>query len=178
MSELGTLARPYAKAAFEYASAANGLQSWDDMLRTAALVVSDGKIADLLSSPSYTAAQQVEQIAEVLGDSIDDRLRNFLTALARNRRLSMLPKIHELFRAMKDVHERKIEVELVAADELTPEQQQGLAAVLSRRLEREVVLTTSIDKALIGGVVIRAGDMVFDASLRGRLGKLAKALNS
>lgn len=178
MSELSTLARPYAKAAFEYAAAANALQAWDEMLHGAALVVSDDKVADLLSSPSYTVAGQVEVVAEILGDSIDGPMRNFLTALAKNRRLPMLPKILELFRGMKDARERRVEVEVVAADDISPEQQQSLAAALSRRLEREVALSTTIDKSLIGGLVIRAGDTVFDGSVRGRLTKLAKALNS
>lgn len=178
MSELSTMARPYAKAAFEYAAAAGALQGWHDMLHTAALVVSDEKVATLLSSPSYTVIQQVDAVAMILGDDIDEPLRNFLAALAKNRRLPVLPKVFELFKAMKDAHERKVDVELVAAAPISPEQQQALAAALSRRLEREVSLATSIDESLIGGLVIRAGDTVFDGSVRGRLAQLAKALNS
>lgn len=178
MSELGTLARPYAKAAFEYASEAGVLQQWHDMLQTAAIVVGEEKVANLLSSPSYTVGQQVEKIAEVLGDVIDESMRNFLAALARNRRLGMLPKVLELFQTMKAAHERSIDVEVIAVEALTPEQQNTLVQALSRRLEREVSLSTSIDKSLIGGLVIRAGDTVFDGSVKGRLAKLAEALNS
>lgn len=178
MSEVGTLARPYAKAAFEYAAAAGDLQGWHDRLHTAALVVGDDKVSDLLRSPVYTVEQQADAVAMILGDELEEPVRNFLAALAKNRRLPLLPKVFELFKAMKDAREQKIDVELISAAPITPEQQQTLVAALSRRLEREVSLSTSVDESLVGGLVVRAGDQIFDGSIRGRLAQLAKALNS
>lgn len=178
MSEVGTLARPYAKAAFEYAVTAGDLQRWHDSLHTAALVVGDEKVSNLLRSPVYTVEQQVDAVAMILGDELEEPVRNFLAALAKNRRLPLLPKVFELFKTMKDAHERTVDVELISAAPITPEQQQTLVTALSRRLEREVSLSTSVDESLVGGLVVRAGDQIFDGSIRGRLAQLAKALNS
>lgn len=178
MAELSTLARPYAKAAFQYAADASDLQGWSDSLAVAAAVASQDTVVKLLSSPSYTATQQAEKTIEVCGDALNEKSRSFVQVLAENRRLQLLPQIYQQFEVLKANREKTVEVSVVSASEISTEQQEKLASALSSKLEREVSMQVSIDDSLIGGVVVRAGDTVIDGSIRGRLAKLAEVLNS
>ena len=178
MAELSTLARPYAKAAFEYAAQAGELQSWSDSLATAGSVAQQPNVVKLLSSPSVTAQQQATALIEICGDALDERGQNFLTVLSENHRLQLLPEISLQFDVLKANREKSVDVELVAAHELDAEQQQKLSDALSAKLERKVNMQVSLDKSLLGGAVIRAGDLVIDGSIRGRLAKLAESLHS
>ena len=101
-----------------------------------------------------------------------------MTNLASNKRLEALPAIRELFDEMRAEAEGELEVEVTAAFALSPTQTQSLAKTLTEKLTRQVNLTCTVDPALIGGAVIRAGDLVIDASVRGKLGKLGATLNS
>jgi len=178
MAELSTLARPYAKAAFQYAADANDLQAWSDSLALVAAVAQQQAVVKLLSSPSYTAAQQAEKTIEICGDAINDKSRGFIQVLAENRRLQLLPQISQQFEVLKANREKTVEVSVVSASEISTEQQNKLASALSAKLEREVSMQVSIDDSLLGGAIVRAGDTVIDGSIRGRLAKLAEALNS
>ena len=178
MAELSTLARPYAKAAFEYAAQAGELQSWSDSLSTAGSVAQQSNVVDLLSSPSVTAQQQATALIEICGDALDEKGQNFLTVLSENHRLQLLPEISLQFDILKANREKSVDVELIAAHELDAEQQQKLSEALSAKLERKVNMQVSLDKSLLGGAVIRAGDLVIDGSIRGRLAKLAESLHS
>jgi F-type H+-transporting ATPase subunit delta len=178
MAELSTLARPYARAAFEYAAQAGELQSWSDSLSTAGSVAQQSNVVDLLSSPSVTAQQQATALIQICGDALDEKGQNFLTVLSENHRLQLLPEISLQFDILKANREKAVDVELVAAHELDAEQQQKLSEALSAKLERKVNMQVSLDKSLLGGAVIRAGDLVIDGSIRGRLAKLAESLHS
>lgn len=178
MAELSTLARPYAKAAFEYAAAEGQLEKWLEALALSAAVAQQSKVVALLQSPNYMAAVQADKLIEICGDKLDEKQQNFLRLLAENRRLVLLPEIHEQFQILKANREKAVTVELIAASEISAEQQDKLTKALSTRLEREISMQVTIDKSLLGGAVIRAGDTVIDGSIRGRLTKLAEALNS
>ena len=101
-----------------------------------------------------------------------------MRVLAENRRLQLLPQIYQQFEVLKANREKTVEVNVVSATEISTEQQNKLASALSAKLEREVNMQVSVDDSLIGGAVVRAGDTVIDGSIRGRLAKLAEALNS
>ena len=178
MAELSTLARPYAKAAFEYAASANDLQGWSENLEVIAAVAQQQAVVKLLSSPSYTAAQQAEKTIEICGDAVTDEIGRFLRVLAENRRLQLLPQIYQQFEVLKANREKTVEVNVVSATEISTEQQNKLASALSAKLERDVNMQVSVDDSLVGGAVVLAGDTVIDGSIRGRLAKLAEALNS
>ena len=178
MAELSTLARPYARAAFEYAAQADDLQIWSQSLATAGSVAQQADVVKLLSSPSYTAQQQAATLIEICGDALDQKGQNFLSVLSENRRLHLLPEISLQFDVLKANREKAVDVELVAAHELDAKQQQKLGEALSAKLERKVNMQVSLDKSLLGGAVIRAGDTVIDGSIRGRLAKLAESLHS
>lgn len=178
MAESITLARPYAKAAFDVALADNALGHWSAMLATLAAVTSDTKVAAILKNPLLTASQQAEKLLEICGDDVSEKGRNLVRLLADNRRLSLLPQITQIFDVYKAAQEKTIDVELSTAFALTDSVIEQLTAALQKRLDRTVKLHTSIDKGLIGGAVIRAGDTVIDNSVRGKLNKLAESLSS
>ena len=178
MAELSTLARPYAKAAFEYAVERDALATWYEQLATVAAVVADKGMAAVLHNPSLTAAQQAGKLGEVCGDVLSNEVRNFISILATNKRLALLPEIFSLFGQYKANREKTVDVEVVSAFDLDQAISDKLAQALGSKLERQVNVQTSTDNNLIGGVLIRAGDMVIDGSVRGRLDKLAEAMNS
>lgn len=178
MAELSTLARPYAKAAFEYAVDAGALEQWSAQLNLLGAIVSDKKVARLLASPALTAEYQARQLITVCGDELAAAVQNFVHVLAENKRLTLLPQVAALFAEFKANRERSVDVSIDTAFALTAAVEKKLAAALSKKLERDVKVSSQVDESLIGGVVIRAADVVIDASIRGRLEKLAKAMNS
>ncbi len=178
MAELSTLARPYAKAAFEYAREHDALDQWSEQLGTVAAVVGDERMESVLDNPSLTAEQQAQTLGEICGDALGGEAKNFVSILASNKRLGLLPEIYQQFASFKANLEKSVDVEVVSAFDLADTTRDRLADVLGRKLEREVKVSTTTDSDLLGGVLIRAGDMVIDGSVRGRLDKLAEAMNS
>ena len=178
MAELSTVARPYAKAAFEYARDCKQLSQWAEQLATAAAVAADPSLKLALNDPALTAEQQAKTLSDVCGDALGTQARNFIAVLAANKRLSLLPEIFLLFTQYKANQEKSVDVEVVSAFDLDEATRNRLAEVLGKKLERQVKVSTTTDRSLLGGVLIRAGDLVIDGSVRGRLNKLAAAMNS
>lgn len=178
MAELTTLARPYAKAAFESADAASELQTWSKMLALLSAVAQQDNMAKAISSPGLTAEQKAQVFVDVCGEELDVKAANLVSALAANQRLLLLPEIHQLFELFKAQREKSVDVLVSTAFELSNELQDKLAKTLSAKLDREVNLSTTVDKTLLGGALVRAGDTVIDGSVKGRLTKLAEAMNS
>jgi len=178
MAEKSTLARPYAKAAFEYALEKGLLAAWSGQLATVALVATDEAMARALDNPALTGEQQARMLNDVCGDSTDRELKNFVSTLSANKRLSLLPEIHKQFELYKANQEKAVDVEVISAFDLPEPTVNRLADMLGKKLERQVKVRTSTDNSLLGGVLIRAGDTVIDGSVRGRLNKLAEAMNS
>jgi len=176
MADKSTIARPYAKAAFEEARERRRLGPWSQALRTAAAVVSDSRVEELVGNPRVTPAELAALVSDTAGPQLDEEGRNFVRALADNRRLSLLPEISTLFDELKGEAEGVVDVTVTSAAPLDDSQRGKLAAALERRLGRSVRLQCATDPALIGGAVLRAGDMVIDGSLRGKLERIAYAL--
>ncbi len=177
MAELSTMARPYAKAAFEYALSGGKLDDWSKMLATAASVAEEPKVAELLASPSATSTRLATVFVDLCGEDLDQQGANFVAELARNKRLGLLPQISEQFETLKAEQQKLVDVVVTSAFPLEEAQEKQLASKLSKRLNREVQMHTSVDKDLLGGVLIRAGDLVIDGSVRGKLAKLAEVMN-
>lgn len=183
MAEWSTLARPYAKAAFDYALEqraveADALAQWSQQLSLAAAVASSDKMTQVIESPAITAAQQAQTLIQLCGDELSEKVRNFLRVLADNKRLLLLPEIYAQFEQLKANQEKSVHVDVTSAFALGGDLADRLAQALRAKLQREVTIDTAVDKSLLGGVVVRAGDVVIDGSVRGRLAKLAKAMNS
>ncbi|HEX7081004.1 MAG TPA: F0F1 ATP synthase subunit delta [Gammaproteobacteria bacterium] len=182
MADYGTVARPYARAAFDIAREAGALEEWSQALAAAASVVANEDAERVLSSPTLTDEQRAELVASIAGAVADGALlaapegKSFLRLLAENDRLSALPAIAEQFDELKSEAENKIEVTLVSASSVEPEIAERIAAALERRLGRKVELKLEVDEKLLGGAIIRAEDMVIDGSVRTRLQRLAETL--
>lgn len=176
MAERVTLARPYARAAFEVALAAGELDKWQQMLSLAGSVVAQEKMRNALANPANTAEQNARLLSGVLAGEVDAPVQNLIQTLAVNKRLTLLADIAAQFAALKAEHQKTLAVEVVSAFPLDDAAKQRLQAALTAKLARAVNLSTSVDKTLLGGVLIKAGDTVIDHSVRGRLQKLAEAL--
>ena len=160
MAELTTVARPYAKAAFEHARGKGQLAAWSSMLALAAAVVDDAAFKQYIARPTLGAAEQADAVLKVVGDRLDDDARNFISNLAVNKRLAALPAISSLFEALRAEAEGAVDVEVTAAYALDDAQTQALARTLTEKLARQVNVSSGVDASLIGGAVIRAGDLV------------------
>lgn len=177
MAELSTLARPYARAAFEFARDKQALPLWSEQLGVLAAVANAPQVDALVSSPARTAEQKADGVIGVCGD-LDAAVANFVRVLAENHRLELLPNIQQQFEVHKAALEQSVEVKVTSAFELDSDSEAKLAKALKARLQQDISITTKVDKELLGGIVIRAGDLVFDGSIRGRLAKLAESLNA
>lgn len=178
MAEVSTIARPYAKAAFEHATESAELSQWSEALALAAAVTSDPDMKQLLASPALDSARKAELFIDVCGADLNDGVKNFITILAENKRLAALPAISQAFEVMKAQKEQAIDVQVITAFELTAEQQDILTQKLKSKWQKEVSIIQQVDSSLIGGVIIRAGDLVIDDSVRGKLTRLAEAVNT
>ena len=177
MASVSDIARPYAIAAFKQAQQEGRLGEWSGMLQLLETIVSDPTTLGLIANPKVNNEQLGSLIIDVGGDGLSQSGQNFVRVLAENGRLNALPAIAQVFAEERSKAEGRSEVEVTSAYELSAEQQQNIASTMSTRLGTEVTLSVSVDNSLIGGVVIRAGDLVIDASLRGRLNQLASGLS-
>ena len=178
MADKSTVARPYAKAAFEEARDRKRLGPWSEALHTAAAVVGDPRVEALLGNPRVTPEELAALVIEIAGPKLDEEGRNFVHTLADNRRLALLPEISALFDGLKGEAEGIIDVTVTSAAPLDDSELGKLTAALERRLGRSVRLQCATDPALLGGAVLRAGDLVIDGSLRGRLERIAYELTA
>jgi F-type H+-transporting ATPase subunit delta len=185
MADKNTIARPYAQAAFDLAKAAGTLEQWAAALDTAKQLLADGQVAKFLSTPKMTDAKRLEFLtgliataggaASILGGG-DTQGSNFLKLLLEYGRVAVLPEIATHFAALKAKTENTVDVTVTSAAPLSAAQQQTIVAALKERLGSNVNLTAVLNDKLIGGAVIRAGDVVIDGSLRSRLEGLSNAL--
>jgi F-type H+-transporting ATPase subunit delta len=173
MAERITTARPYAKAIFSLARDRNTLEATAAGLTRAAEVVTDARVKALIGSPHLTPVQLADIVTGVVGTGLDESSRNFVALLAANRRLGFLPEIAALFELMKSELENAVDVEVVAASEPTSDQLARFTESLQKKLGRKVRLHTKVDGSLMGGAVLKAGDLVIDGSIKGRLERLA-----
>jgi len=185
VADNNTVARPYAQAAFEVAQESNSLAELSGSLAAAKALMEDGQIAEFLGAPTMTDEERVGFLqglfAQAVGESSvfaggSQHGTNFIKLLLENGRVAVLPEIADHFEALKAKVENTVDAVITSAAPLSDEQQRAMAASLKEKLGREINVTTEIDENLIGGAVIRAGDVVIDGSLRARLEGLANAL--
>ena len=183
MADNITVARPYAQAVFELANEAGALGSWSESLAIAGQLLADHALVEYLGNPAFNDEQRLEFLTGLFakaGASLlagkDDHGTNFLKLLLENRRVAVLPEISTHFEAFKAKVENSVDATVTSATKLSQTQVDEIAAALKARLGRDVRIETEIDENLIGGAVIRAGDVVIDGSLRARLEGLATAL--
>lgn len=178
MAERATVARPYARAAFAFAQEQGKVAEWAGWLRRAGQTVSSEEFGKLAHSPDVTTAQLFELVTGIAGEGLDAHGRAFLGVLAENQRIDYLPEVAAQFDELRMQAENVAEVEIVSAAPLDDRQRERLAGALRGRLRRDVRLNCSVDSSLIGGAVVRSGDLLIDGSLKGKLARLATELTA
>lgn len=176
MAEKSTIARPYAQAAFGLAKENNDLARWSDMLGFAAVAVTDDAMQIYVNNPKVDQETLSRLMIEVCGDQLNDLGKNFIKVLVANKRLNVLPEIVVLYNQFRADAEKTVEAEVISAFPLTDAQQDSLITGLKKRLGREVNLVSKVDENLLGGAIVRAGDLVIDGSVSGQLSKLETTL--
>ena len=177
MSEFVTVARPYAKAAFDFAVENQALDRWQNMLAFSAEVARNEQIAELLSG-AVAPIELAKTFIAVCGDQLDEAGQNLIKVMAENGRLPVLPEVLEQFIQLRAALESTVDVDVISASTLSEQQLSKIAAAMEKRLSRKVKLNCKIDKSVMAGVIIRSGDLVIDGSVRGRLDRLADVLQS
>lgn len=177
MSELTTIARPYAKAAFDYAVEAGAVANWHEMLVFAAEVSKNETMTSFLSGGA-SVEQAQDLFLKVCDDQLNGNAQNLIKVMAENERLLVLPQVVELFGELKAEYEKEVTVDVTSAVELAADQQNTLSAALEKRLARKVKLNCVVDTSVVSGLIIKAGDMVIDGSVRGKLNRLATTMQS
>ncbi len=177
MAELQTLARPYARAAFEYANSSGSLDDWSEQLAAVAAISRFDKVAKLLGSPEKTSEEKAQLMVTLAGDVLGDAQQRYMQVLADNHRLSLLPEIVVQFEELKAQHDQRVDITIVTPFELEQAQIDKLKQAMAARMSMATEVSTEVDSTLLGGVLIKAGDTVIDGSVRGRLNRLAEAMN-
>ena len=174
--DITTIARPYARAVFELARDTGQLDHWSDTLSLLAAIAGSEEMAHQIDNPSIPRERLRDIILDVAGDALSPQGRNLVKLLTENTRLAVLPEIARLFEEMKTAQQGLRQVHIRSAYAVGAPQQKELADALKARLGAEVELTVEKAPSLIGGVEIRAGDLVIDGSVRGKLQRLATEL--
>ena len=177
MAEKSTIARPYAQAFFEVARSKGILPQMADALDAAAIAATDRAFVGLVGDPSVSKENLAALIIGVCGEDVGEEFSSFMKLLAENGRLDVLPQISELFNAYRSEEEQTVEAEVISAVELSAAQKKKISESLKKRLGRKVTLQCHLDESIIGGAIIRAGDLVVDGSVTGQLNKLTQALS-
>ena len=176
MSELATLARPYAAAVFKRAKETHAAAKWSQSLAFMAAVLKNEEISVVVDNPKVNKQRLSALMLDICQGHVNEENENFLKLLVHNNRLSLLPYIAMLFEAYKAEDEGYTEVEVISAYSLSKEAKHDLTTTLEKTLGKKIHINVTVDKSLIGGVLVRAGDKVFDGSIKGRLQQLAKRL--
>ncbi len=176
MAEKTTIARPYAQAVFAIAQEQGDLAGWSAMLEFAAVVAAAPEMVALVDSPNVGADKKVDLFLDVCGDKLTDAGKNFVRVVAENGRMKLLPEIAALYEVERAAAESTVEAEVVSAAELSKAQQKAIITALKARLNRDVTLSCSVDESIVGGAIIRAGDVVIDGSVVSKLDKLSHQL--
>lgn len=200
MADVSTLARPYAKGAFDYAKEHMVVNEWHDYLGVMNTLVKDKSFSDYLNNPAIAASAKVATLTELYNQStVDDSnnvfktlstaiegnpqpnnnaFLNFLTQLAEQDRLALLPSIYERFGLLRAADAKEVHAYVTSAYQLTPAQELLLENRLATSLNANVVLHVEVDTSLIAGVKIKLGDKVIDDSVRGKLQQLKTQLTA
>lgn len=171
-----TIARPYAKAAFLFASERHKIPDWLMMLDFAAQCMQHRVVTRLFSEKPYE--QSFKVLLQLGQGQFDAHYVNFLRLLAKNKRLQALPSILETF-AMHVAQEKQQQTAVVyCALELSDEHRKHIQATLKKKYAQDFVLKCEIDSSLIAGVRVQVGDEVIDSSIKAKLQRLNQQLQS
>lgn len=180
MSELATIARPYAKAAFDFAveqseQDKSAVEKWTNMLAFLAELIHHDKVQLYLTSSNSTL-KLADTVISICGEQLDQYGQNLIRLMAENKRLAALPAVFNEFKSYVEEYNSIAQVEVISAQPLNDAQQQKIVTAMEKRLARKVKLNCRIDSSLIAGAIIRTNDFVIDGSSRGQINRLANEL--
>ncbi len=179
MAELATIARPYAKAAYEYAVEHNVVAQWRAMLQGLAVIATDKRVRRYLSNPELTATKAADiffDIGKEILHNTKDSSKNFLLVMAERKRLLLIPQVEQLFAELYARDEALLDVTVIAAEPLTEAYKSKIKQGLEKRFNKDVHLHCQIDASLLAGAIIRVDDFVIDGSVQGKLQRLKSEL--
>ena len=176
MANNASIARPYAKAIFALASETKAYDAWGNALATIAAISSNPEFASLVNDPNIAKSQVAELLIDLAGKSLPEGGANLVNLVVQNGRTDVLSDVHALFTDLVAKANDLVNAEVVTAKALTKDQLKSLEQALQQRLGLKVNLTEVVDADLIGGAIVKAGDLVIDGSARGRIEKLTNAL--
>jgi F-type H+-transporting ATPase subunit delta len=176
MAEAITIARPYANAVFAIANEKSELKAWSELLAVLSQCVSDLKMQSIITSPAVSDEVVITMLADIAGELMNEDARRFLGLLAENNRLLVLADIAVIFEELRAEAEQTMVADVTSARPLTSEQAESISGALKKRFGRDVTLETSVDESLLGGAIIRAGDLIIDGSALGKLNRLGQAI--
>ena len=175
MAENLTIARPYAQAVFATAVEHNSIDKWLNMLNAMSCACSDESFrASLKNASSPDVAS--DNLIKLLDGLLDEYGQNFVKILGENFRFEVVPEIFEEFTRLKNEHDNVVVAHVTSARKLTKTDEKALIAKLSAKYNSAVKLTTSVDRSLIGGAILKIGDEVIDASVKTSLDSLSSTL--
>lgn len=178
MAELATIARPYAEAAFQLARDQQALPAWSEMLRFAASIVADERVAKALDNPRLDAAAKSSLLLSVGGDRFDEQARNFIKVVVDGERVTLLPQIAAMFDTLKDDAEATAKATIESAFALSDADLAGLQSALEKRFGRKIETTVAVNPELIGGARVTVGDSVLDGSVQAKLAAMHAQLRA
>lgn len=202
MADLSTLARPYAKAAFDYANEHDAIDDWENFLVVASHIVKDEAFVQLLHNPAISAQSKSEALVDIYNNEVAGveeknspfmsllhkltgttkkvslELTNFVSQLAENERLPLIPHIYSHFRHHKSEALKQIDAYITTAYPLTDVQRTLIQAKLAASMNATIVLHEAVDESLLAGATIKVGDKVVDDSVRGKLKQLKTQLTA
>jgi len=176
MSELATLARPYAVAVFKRAKETAAIEKWSKDLAFMSAVLGHKDISVVIDNPKVNKQELSVLVLDICQGQVSKEAENFLQLLVQNNRLTLVPVIATLFEAYKTEDAGYVDVEVVVAYAFSKEDKPKFASTLEKTLGKKVNMKVTVDKSLIGGVLVRAGDRVIDGSIRGQLQHMQKTL--
>lgn len=175
-TEISSIARPYAEAAFAHASETDKLDLWSEMLQFMAIAIQDEAMKKVIGNPAINSENLTRLLLDIGGGRLNEEGQNLVKLLVANKKVPVMPEIAAQFEALKNQKAGAIDVIITSAFEMKPAQEKVIADALKKKFDREINISNEIDTNLIGGIRIKAGDMVIDGSIKGQLQQLAYEL--
>ncbi|WP_162045896.1 F0F1 ATP synthase subunit delta [Vibrio taketomensis] len=181
MSDIQTIAYPYAKAAFDFAKENDALDEWMAGLNLVANVMEQPSLETQVKALEQGGKSETDNFLHLLfsvcDGFIDSHMQNLLKLMAENQRLIVMRSVTEIFTQLKDDNDLRLDVTVYTSEPLDDEQYEELLEALEKKFDRHISLARKIDRNLIGGMVIKAGELVIDGSLQTSIQRLATNLH-
>ena len=176
MADNASIARPYAKAVFDLAQETNSFSEWSGALAQLTVISNDDDFSTLVNDPRVEGSRITGLLVDLSKENLPEGGANLVTLLVQNGRVGALSDIEQQFNELVAHAQALVNAQVTTAMALTQDQKLSLTSALESRLGLKVEIEETIDASLVGGAIIKAGDLVIDGSAKGRIEKLTTAL--